>query len=204
MSPEAKKDLLEKQETQKKNPDIKLNTEIEKKDNSLADGMDLMAKAEISTIKSDFSADELNNPVYNSKFTKAQENLTAETQKILTEKGTPEEKTKAMEFAFEKFQAEVRSIEGTKEAQDAQRSTKQAENIKKNEKKNEQLSQKFKEDLLQKSQESVEKKLQAQKLAAEKLGNKEQEVSQEEAKESIQSTSAFGPPGNLEKGNSKV
>lgn len=43
------------------------------------------------------------------------------------------------------------------------------ERMEKSEKKNEQLSQKFKKDLLDMSQEAVEKKLQVQKLAAEKL-----------------------------------
>jgi len=169
MNPEIKKDPLEKEEMKNKNTDTKLNTELEKKDNSLADGIYLMATTEINTIKSDFSADERDNLAYNSKFTEAQEKLTIETKKILSEKGTPEEKTKALELAFEKFQKEIRSIKGTNEAQDAQRSTKQAENIQKDGKKNEQLSQRFKEALLQKSQEVMEKKIQAQKLIAEKL-----------------------------------
>lgn len=106
MSPEVKKDLLEKQETQDKNTDAKLNTELEKKDNSLAESIQLMATKEVDVVKKDFSPDEKNNIEYNDKFNQAQEELEVEIQNIPRE-STPEEKTKAMKFAFEKFQAKI-------------------------------------------------------------------------------------------------
>ncbi len=97
--------------------------------------MEYMAKQEVDAVKKDFSPDELNNPAYNQEFTRVQKDFTAETAEILRGPGKPEEKVKALELAFQQFQKEVGAIKGTKEGQDAQRGSKQGENIQKKDEK---------------------------------------------------------------------
>lgn len=77
-------DSTEKQKPKEgENTETKLNAEFDKKDSGIADGMVSMAKNEVDAIRKGFSKDELEDPVYNGKFTKAQDDLAAETQEIL-------------------------------------------------------------------------------------------------------------------------
>lgn len=84
MSLDVKKDPIEKQENQDNNTDTKLNTEFEKNYHNIADSMELMGKNEIDAME--FSDDERSNPQYMNKFTKLQDDFTAQSKKILSER----------------------------------------------------------------------------------------------------------------------
>lgn len=87
--------------------DKDLKKEVEKKDNNnISEALKLMTTKEIDIVKKDFSPDEKNNIEYNDKFNQVQKEFKTEIQNIPKE-STPEEKTKALEFAFEKFQAKI-------------------------------------------------------------------------------------------------
>lgn len=185
------KRLKEGQKEGEDSQDKALNEKFEKGGKDIADGMDHMAKQEVDAIKKSFSADESANPTYNAEFTKAQKDFTAETQDILSGEGKPAEKMKALDSAFKAFKEQVASIKGKKEGMDAQRASRQGENIKEEEKKNEQGSQEFKEALLKGMEKHHTEQAQKQQKAATFLGEKESGYAQQEATKEISDTLAF-------------
>lgn len=168
-----------------------LDQKFEQGGKEIADGMDHMAKEEIAAIKKGFSADERNNPIYNQKFDTAEKDFKAQTEKILSGEGKPEEKMKALNAAFEAFKEQVASIKGTKEGMDAQRALAQGKNIKEEEENDKEGSQKFKEALLKGMEEHHMGEAKKQQKAATFLGEKERGYAQAEANQEISETLAF-------------
>lgn len=186
---ESDKEKLEKQEGS--DADKKLDVEMGKKyGNSIGDAMGSMAKNEIDTTMENLSTEEKNNPQYTSQLKTqlewAQASFKNAIGTITSDQNlTPKEKTEKLELAFENFQKEIWGIRAPKEAQDAERGKKQAENMQKDDKRNAEWSQKFKEALLESIKKITEQKLQEQKLAANELWNKDQKDNQQAAWEVI-------------------
>lgn len=200
MNPEVKeyKESNKEKNNEHERDDQRLNTELDKKDgNNILDAMDLMAQNEIKVTMDRLSPDELKRPEYIDKFTKAQKDFEDETKSILSVGWTPEEKTEKLEAAFKNFQDHIGTVKGTKEAQDAQRWQKQAENMQAENKNNTQWNQNFKEALLGKIKEQQVKKEEQQRkesqkqwAEARKWWDKESKISQWEAMEKIKETYA--------------
>lgn len=115
MAPEIKtheehKYINEQQKQKNEKTNKQLNAQIEKKDGHVDAGIELMAKTEIKEAQQEIdalglSSEELKNKNYTGQFKTANENFTKEVKEITDNPdSTPEEKTKALEIAFEKFQ----------------------------------------------------------------------------------------------------
>jgi hypothetical protein len=157
---------------QEKKPDDKTNkelyTQFDKKDGRVDASINLMAQKEITEAQKEMdtlnlSPEELNNKNYTGQFAKAQGDFANEVKEITSNPDSkPEEKAKALEIAFEKFQVTIGSIKGTNEAKDAQRATAQGKNMEDQQKKGIEKSQKFKETLLENINKITEQKVQEQ------------------------------------------
>lgn len=113
MAPEELKNHDEEVQKPKESTDTKLNIEVEKNDgNDTTAAMNLMATEKIEAQKEidalGLSIDELKSSEYTNKFTTAQKDFGNTTQLIISDKKlSSEEKIKALQNAFEKFEKEI-------------------------------------------------------------------------------------------------
>ena len=180
-SPGDPSDIFEQKENKKET----LAWQIDRIDNSkVTDAMDSMAQTEIDAVKQWLSADELENTEYMSQFQEAKDGLIKTSNTILSGEWTPEEKANALGVIYTEFTAKIWSIRWTKEAQDGERSQKQAHNMEKDITKNTKASKDFQQKLLDTMKQTAEKQAELQRAKSQEQWQEARALWNEEARES--------------------